>query len=66
MLGLKEAYSTELDPFTPHPVIDLMEEQKNIKELGGTMRLGSYPSKLVEGTKVREIYKQLKASVGKQ
>ena len=58
VLGLKEANSTEFDPFTPHPVIDLMEEQKNIKELGGTMRLGSYPCKLVEGTKVREIYKQ--------
>jgi CTP synthase len=58
VLGLKEANSTEFDPFTPHPVIDLMEEQKNIKELGGTMRLGSYPCKLIEGTKVREIYKQ--------
>ncbi|MEN3027873.1 MAG: CTP synthase [Aquificaceae bacterium] len=56
VLGLKEANSTEFDPYTPHPVIDIMEEQKGIKELGGTMRLGSYPCRLVPGTKVREIY----------
>ncbi len=56
VIGLKDANSTEFDPFTPHPVIDIMEEQKNIKKLGGTMRLGSYPCKLLEGSKVREIY----------
>ncbi|MEJ7556437.1 MAG: CTP synthase [Aquificaceae bacterium] len=58
VLGLRDANSTEFDPFTPHPVIDIMEEQKNIRHLGGTMRLGSYPCKLVEGTRAREIYGQ--------
>ncbi len=56
VLGLERANSTEFDPFTPHPVIDIMENQKNIKELGGTMRLGSYACVLREGTKAREIY----------
>ena len=56
VLGLKEANSTEFDPDTPYPVIDLMEEQRKIDKLGGTMRLGAYPCVLVEGTKAREIY----------
>ncbi len=56
VLDLKDANSTEFNPLTPHPIIDIMEEQKNIKELGGTMRLGSYPCKLMEGSKAREIY----------
>jgi len=56
VLGLEDANSTEFDPNTKHPVIDIMEEQKNIEELGGTMRLGAYPCVLKEGTKVREIY----------
>lgn len=46
VLGLKRANSTEFDPQTPHPVIDLMRDQKNIKDLGGTMRLGSYPCRI--------------------
>jgi CTP synthase len=58
VLNLKCANSTEFDPNTPHPVIDIMEEQKQIEELGGTMRLGAYPCVLKEGTKVREIYKK--------
>ncbi|RME08346.1 MAG: CTP synthase, partial [Aquificota bacterium] len=58
VLGLEGANSTEFDPITPHPVIDIMEEQKNIRQLGGTMRLGSYPCMLVEGTKARDIYGQ--------
>lgn len=58
VLNLKGANSTEFDPNTPHPVIDIMEEQKQIEELGGTMRLGAYPCVLKEGTKVREIYKK--------
>ncbi len=58
VLNLKDANSTEFDPNTPHPVIDIMEEQKQIEELGGTMRLGAYPCVLKEGTKVREIYKK--------
>ncbi len=58
VLNLKGANSTEFDLKTPHPVIDIMEEQKQIEELGGTMRLGAYPCVLKEGTKVREIYKK--------
>jgi CTP synthase len=58
VLNLKGANSTEFDPTTPHPVIDIMEEQKQIEELGGTMRLGAHPCVLKEGTKVREIYKK--------
>jgi CTP synthase len=58
VLNLKGANSTEFDPNTPHPVIDIMEEQKHIEELGGTMRLGAYPCVLKEGTKVREIYRR--------
>lgn len=48
--GLQGANSTEFDEATPHPVIDLMEGQKSVKEKGGTMRLGAYPCKLVEGS----------------
>ncbi len=58
VLNIKDANSTEFDPFTAHPVIDIMEEQKNIRYLGGTMRLGSYPCMLVEGTKAKNIYGQ--------
>ncbi len=48
--GLSGANSTEFDETTPHPVIDLMEGQKSVKEKGGTMRLGAYPCRLVEGS----------------
>jgi len=48
--GLQGANSTEFDETTPHPVIDLMEGQKSVKEKGGTMRLGAYPCRLVEGS----------------
>ena len=54
--GLKGAHSIELDPETPYPVINLMEEQKKIINMGGTMRLGSYPCELSEGSKAREAY----------
>jgi CTP synthase len=58
--GLAEASSTEFDPQTPFPVIATMEEQKQIVsgegDLGGTMRLGSYPAVLAEGSIVREVY----------
>ncbi|HEY4280110.1 MAG TPA: CTP synthase [Conexibacter sp.] len=50
------ANSTEFDPETPYPVIDLLPEQKEISDLGGTMRLGADPVKLHEGTRVRELY----------
>jgi CTP synthase len=56
--GFEDANSTEFDKNVKHPVIDLMLEQKNIKNMGGTMRLGSYPCKLKEGTIAREAYKK--------
>lgn len=56
VVGLQGANSTELDPSTPHPVITLLEEQKEVKKLGGTMRLGSYPIKLERGTLAYQIY----------
>ncbi len=51
-----DASSTELDPKTRHPVIDLMEEQKKVTEKGGTMRLGAYACKLKKGSKVHHVY----------
>ncbi|MGL4799359.1 MAG: CTP synthase [Cellulosilyticaceae bacterium] len=54
--GLQNAHSSELMPETPHPVIDLMPDQKGIEDLGGTMRLGAYPCKLKEGTNAYEAY----------
>ncbi len=54
--GWEEAHSTEFEPETPHPVIDLMEEQKKIAAKGGTMRLGAYDCQLTEGSRAREIY----------
>lgn len=56
VLGLKEAHSTEMNPDTQDPVIDLMEEQKKITAKGGTMRLGSYPCDLKENSLARQIY----------
>jgi len=52
----ENAHSTEFDPETPYPVIDLMEEQKRIVDKGGTMRLGAYACTLIEGSKVPDIY----------
>src|SRR5690625_58502 len=54
--GIKEADSTEFKPESTHPVIDYMEEQKEISAVGATMRLGKYECKLSEGSKSREIY----------
>jgi CTP synthase len=56
VLGLKDAHSTEMDVHTPHPVIDLMEEQKKVTAKGGTMRLGSYPCALKEGSLASVVY----------
>lgn len=56
VLGYTKAHSTEMNHMTPDPVIDLMEEQKNITEKGGTMRLGAYPCNIRKGTKVHEAY----------
>ncbi|MFN8051083.1 MAG: CTP synthase [Acidimicrobiales bacterium] len=55
-LGLDGANSAEVDPDTPHPVIAIMDDQRNIVEKGGTMRLGAYPAVLAEGSRVAEIY----------
>ena len=57
VLGLKGAHSTEFDRSAPYPVIDMMEMQKKISGLGGTMRLGSYPCRLLPGSKAVSIYK---------
>ena len=54
--GLEGANSTEMDPETPFPVIDLLPEQKEIEDLGGTMRLGAQAVEIAEGTRTREIY----------
>jgi len=57
-LGLKGAHSSELNPETPYPVIDLMPEQKDIDGLGGTMRLGAYPCKVVKDTFAYTAYQE--------
>ena len=54
--GLDGANSSEFDPATPHPVIDLLPEQKNVADLGGSMRLGAQPCYLVEGTRAAATY----------
>ena len=56
VLGLSEANSTEFDPSSPHPVIDLMASQEDVEDKGGTMRLGLYAAKLAEGSMVRDMY----------
>ncbi len=56
VVGYKEANSREFDENTPYPVIDLMEDQKSVKQKGGSMRLGSYPSILAEGSLASRIY----------
>lgn len=62
VLGYKSAHSTEMNPDTKYPVIDLMEEQKKIKGLGGTMRLGKYPCKIDTNSKVYEVYQTMNIS----
>ncbi len=54
--GLDGANSTEMDPETPYPVIDLLPEQKEVEDLGGTMRLGAQAVELADGTRTREVY----------
>jgi CTP synthase len=56
VVGLKGAHSSEIDPNTPHPIIDLLPEQKDVEDLGGTLRLGLYPCKIIEGTLAYEAY----------
>jgi CTP synthase len=56
VLKLENAHSTEFDPETPHPVIALLDEQKNVTKKGGTMRLGAQPCQLAAGTKAAHLY----------
>lgn len=56
VLGYQDANSSEMDEQTPHNVIDMMEEQKTITQMGGTMRLGSYECKLLEGSRTYQAY----------
>lgn len=56
VLGLKDANSTECEPTTKNPVIDIMEDQKEVTEKGGTMRLGAYPCNLVKGSHTFKAY----------
>jgi CTP synthase len=60
--GMAGASSSEIDPATAHPVIDLMPDQRGITDMGATMRLGAYPSVLVEGTRAAEAYGSLHIS----
>ena len=62
VLGLKQAHSFEMEPSTPDPVIDMMEEQKMITHKGGTMRLGAYPCEIKEATLAHRIYNNLHIS----
>jgi CTP synthase len=56
VVGLEGANSTEMDPETPYPVIDLLPEQKEVEDLGGTMRLGAQAVEVVEGTRTHATY----------
>jgi CTP synthase len=56
VLGLEGAHSAELDPETPHPVIDLLPEQKDLEDMGGTMRLGAHETDIEPGTVAHRIY----------
>lgn len=58
VLGIEDANSTEIDPDTKNPIISLLSEQKDVKELGGTMRLGNYACQIKKGTKAFEAYKK--------
>ena len=58
MLGWQDASSSEFDPETPYPVIDLMASQQGVSKKGGTMRLGAYPCKITPGTIMAEAYQR--------
>lgn len=58
VLGWEGAHSSEFDPDTPYPVIDLLPEQKEVEDMGGTMRLGIYPCKIEPDTKTKDAYQQ--------
>lgn len=56
VMGLEGANSAEIDPKTPHAIIDLLPEQKHVEDMGGTLRLGLYPARIKEGTRTAEAY----------
>ena len=58
VLGLESANSSEIDPDTPYPVIDILPEQRSVTDKGGTMRLGAYPCRLLEGSVAQAAYAQ--------
>jgi CTP synthase len=58
VVGLDGANSTEMDPETPYPVIDLLPEQKEVEDLGGTMRLGAQAVELADETRARDAYRE--------
>jgi CTP synthase len=60
--GLEKANSVEFDPTTPHPVICLLEEQKDVTDKGGSMRLGTWQTRIAEGTLARQVYGKNEAS----
>ena len=62
VLGLQDANSTEIDPDTKNPIISLLSEQQNVKDMGGTMRLGAYKCQIKEGSKAYQAYKQTSIS----
>jgi CTP synthase len=62
LLNLKRANSTEIDPETPDPVIDIMESQKEVSKKGGTMRLGAYPCVIKPGTLAFQLYRRTRIS----
>ena len=62
VLNIKKASSTEVEEKTKEPVIDLMEEQKKVTDMGGTMRLGAYPCQLQKGSRAHGVYGKLKIS----
>ena len=55
-MSLSDANSTEFNVATPHPVIHIMEDQEDVRQKGGTMRLGSYPCRLIPGTRAADAY----------
>jgi len=59
---IEDANSTEVDPYTKNPVISLLSEQKEVKDLGGTMRLGAYICNVQSGTKAYDAYQSNKVS----
>ncbi len=60
--GMKNAHSTEMNPSTPYPVIDIMDQQKKVTTKGGTMRLGSYPCTIKKDTRAWQVYGRLKTN----